>query len=167
DIDVVFAESAYPKLNVSGHDIVRAILAFGSKIGVVNALNFYVDLSGSRSLPSALALELQCSGVSIVNTASNGRQGAASKMLLADIFNHVMDDPTPSAALLVVSADPDLGYAISMLRLRGQELVLVCPTKVDTSLRRLSEGNTLDGDVLEISPCFGTPSPERGVEAGT
>jgi hypothetical protein len=80
DIDAISAESAPPKDSVSGYDIVRAVRTFGSEIGAFKTLRFYID--GSYRLPPPLASELQCSGVTIVNTMSGGRQGSASKMLL-------------------------------------------------------------------------------------
>ncbi|KAH6918917.1 hypothetical protein BKA70DRAFT_1214696 [Coprinopsis sp. MPI-PUGE-AT-0042] len=142
-------ESAHPKLNVSGYDVVRAIRALGSKIGVIKSLCYYIDLSASR-LPPLLTSELQCS-------VSDGREGAASKMLLADLFNHVMDNLNVPNAIMIVSGDPDLSYAVSMLRLRGREVALFCPGKADTNLLHLSEGNHLDGNTFELCPSLASP----------
>ncbi|KAH6918916.1 hypothetical protein BKA70DRAFT_1087950 [Coprinopsis sp. MPI-PUGE-AT-0042] len=76
------AESAFPNTSMSGYEVVKAIRTFTAKMGTVKSLRFYVDIAGSKVLSPGLRSELQCSGVSIMDTVSTGRQGAASKMLL-------------------------------------------------------------------------------------
>lgn len=81
------ADSAYPKATLRGFDVVKAIRAFAVKLGVIKGFRLYVDVVGAgpgRRFPAALASELQCSGVSIVDSVSNGRHGGSSKMLIGE-----------------------------------------------------------------------------------
>ena len=71
--------------------MVAALRAFGSKIGVIKSLQYYVDLTRAKALAPNLASELQTSAVTIFDTASNGRDGAASKMLLGRFIVLVFD----------------------------------------------------------------------------
>ncbi|KAH6918918.1 hypothetical protein BKA70DRAFT_1089032, partial [Coprinopsis sp. MPI-PUGE-AT-0042] len=76
-------ESAFPNASMSGYEVVKAIRAFTAKIGAIKSLRFYVDIASSKVLSPELRSELQCSGVSVIDTVSRGRQCAASKMLLS------------------------------------------------------------------------------------
>ncbi|KAH6918911.1 hypothetical protein BKA70DRAFT_33846 [Coprinopsis sp. MPI-PUGE-AT-0042] len=142
-------DSAFPNASSSGYEVAKAIQVFAANIGTIKSLRFYADVAGNQALSPALCSELQCAGVSIIDTVSAGRQGAASKMLLADVFIQALDDPAPCSVMIVISADPDLSYPISALRLRNRRVVLVCPSTVDPRFLQSADGTILEGDLLE------------------
>ncbi|KAH6918934.1 hypothetical protein BKA70DRAFT_1089129, partial [Coprinopsis sp. MPI-PUGE-AT-0042] len=148
-------DSARPKSTLGGFDVVKAIRALAGKLGVIKSLRLYVDIVGggpNRRFPAALASELQCSGVTIVDTVSGGRHGGPSKMLMTDLFLQAMDnteDDDEHQTALVVTADPDVGYALSLLRGRGHSVVLLCPSGTNSNLLKLDPASSLEGDMLE------------------
>jgi hypothetical protein len=80
-------DSAYPKATLGGFKVVKAIQTFARQLGMIKSMRCYVDVMGagpSRRFPAALASELQCSGVLIVDSVSNGRHGGSSKMLVGE-----------------------------------------------------------------------------------
>ncbi|KAG2020682.1 hypothetical protein CC2G_005990 [Coprinopsis cinerea AmutBmut pab1-1] len=143
---ILWDESASPKASLGGYTVVAAIRTFASRLGVIKAVKYYADISTNskaRILPG-LASELQCSGVSVIDTVSGGREGASSKMMLADCFILALDNPDPSKfVLVVITADPDTCYSISSLRLRGYCVPVICPLNTDVNIARLSDLRTL------------------------
>ncbi|KAH6918914.1 hypothetical protein BKA70DRAFT_1089116 [Coprinopsis sp. MPI-PUGE-AT-0042] len=150
-------ESAFPNANMSGYEVVKAVRTFAANIGPIMSLRFYVDIGGNESLSPGLRSELQCSGVSIIDTVACGRQCAASKMLSTDLFVHAVNNVDITSVIIVISADPDLGYPISMLRMRGEHVMLVCPAKVDSQFLHSVDGTILEGNVLEAVIPTATP----------
>ena len=87
DVFVFWDDTAQPKSGLGGLSVVKAIRSFASKMGTIKSLKFYVDVVGAgptRLLPSNVSSELQCSGVTIIDTVSNGRKGAPSKMMMGN-----------------------------------------------------------------------------------
>lgn len=72
--------SVSPK--VSGFGIARAIRSLVAPLGSIQTFKFYVDFSHPAAPSSSLASELQCSGVTVVDTASRGRPNASNKMMI-------------------------------------------------------------------------------------
>ncbi|KAJ2930087.1 hypothetical protein H1R20_g7011, partial [Candolleomyces eurysporus] len=97
-------------------------------LGELKSFKFYVDVNGTtRGSRSRFRSELKFAGVTIVDTASEGREGSPAKMVLTDTFVYALDNPAPQKVLLV-SGDPDLCYGISLLRLRGYQVYLLGPS---------------------------------------
>ncbi|KAG8921930.1 hypothetical protein FRC01_014728 [Tulasnella sp. 417] len=74
-----------------------------------------------------LRSELQSSGVSLTDCprASN-RKDVVDKMLLVDMLAFAMDNPAP-AVIVLISGDRDFVYAVSVLRHRKYDVVLIIP----------------------------------------
>ncbi|EAU88168.2 hypothetical protein CC1G_03840 [Coprinopsis cinerea okayama7 len=144
---ILWDESASPKAHVGGYNVVAAIRTLATRLGVIKAFNYYVDISSNdktRLLP-VLASELQCSGVSVIDTVSGGRDGASSKMMIADCFLLALDNPDPlNIVLLVLTSDPHLCYSVASLRSRGYCIPVLCPLAANSNITHLSEGYAFD-----------------------
>lgn len=69
--------------------------------------------------------DLQTSGVSIINVPRNGRKDVADKMMIVDVLTYAMDNLAANTTIVVISGDRDFAYAVSVLRLRQYEVVLI------------------------------------------
>jgi hypothetical protein len=77
------------------------------------------------------------------------------------------EDETKSRIALVVTADPDTGYALSLLRARGHHVVLLCPPMTDSNLLKVDPDLSFQGDMLEGMPHVAVaPSPSHVVSKG-
>lgn len=86
------------------------------------------------------------------------------EMAPADLFLRTMDYAeagTKPWAALVVTTDPDVGYTLSLLRSRGQNIVLLCPSDADSNLLKMDPTFLFEGDMLETPkyvPAGSSPS---------
>jgi hypothetical protein len=76
---------------------------------------------------------------------------------LADLFIHAINDSAILETMIVISADPDLGYPISTLRLRGRRILLFCPPTVDPHFLQSTDGIVLDVLAKWMPPAVGYP----------
>ncbi|TFK26430.1 hypothetical protein FA15DRAFT_755103, partial [Coprinopsis marcescibilis] len=149
DVHVFWDGSALPKPNLDGFKLARVIRSHALRFGVVKGVKLYTDISGEQNqLSKTLRSELQCSGVSVIDTVSAGRPAASSKMMLADIFVAALDNPNnkPNFTMVIITADPDIAYSLSMLRLRGYTIHLICPGEAHNNLSFLADETGFDDD---------------------
>ena len=64
-----------PTHGISGFRIVQAIRTFTDTIGLAQSFKLYSDVDSRDGLPPAFRNEVQCAGVTLVDTASQGRPG--------------------------------------------------------------------------------------------
>ncbi|KAJ2917663.1 hypothetical protein MD484_g2811, partial [Candolleomyces efflorescens] len=157
---VVFWDaSASPATGVSGFELARSIQAAARTLGEIKSFKFYVDVNGtSRGSYLQFRSDLKFAGVTVVDTVSEGREGSPAKALLTDTFVYALDNPAPQKVLLV-SGDPDLCYAISLLRLRGYDVYLIGPSGTNGNLSHF-HGNLEFNDLL-FAEDERTPSPPK------
>ncbi|KAF8212451.1 limkain-b1-type NYN domain-containing protein, partial [Mycena galopus ATCC 62051] len=108
-----------------GYEIVSGIRNVAHRFGPVKHFKAYMevpDLDTFRSL--SLRSELQSSGVSLTDCPHNGRKNVADQMIMVDMLAYAMDHPAP-ATLILISGDRDFAYAVSILRLRRYEVVVI------------------------------------------
>ncbi|EAU88170.1 hypothetical protein CC1G_03842 [Coprinopsis cinerea okayama7 len=167
EVSIFWDVSASPKSSLGGYNVASAIRNFATRFGVIKSFKFYMD--AGHGFPNSLASELQCSGVTIIDTVSNGRKGASSKMMLADCFILAMDNFSNSSDIVhvVITADPDLSYSISLLRFRGYHIIVICPPTSDRNVQRLAEGNGFDDDIFDFPSRDSFSSPDRGGSSGS
>ncbi|KAJ3572495.1 hypothetical protein NP233_g3048 [Leucocoprinus birnbaumii] len=113
--------------STSGYELVEKVRLLSQQLGVVKSFRGYADLTCfglSRSLH--LRSELQSSGVSLIDCPTTEHRSIASKTMIVDMLTHAVDNSPPST-LLVIAGNNDFAYAISILRLRRYDVVLVCP----------------------------------------
>ncbi|KAJ6541766.1 NYN domain-containing protein [Mycena capillaripes] len=70
-----------------------------------------------------LRSELQSSGVSLTHCPQNGKN-TVELMIMVDMLAYAMDHPAP-ATVILISGDRDFAYAVSILRLRRYEVVVI------------------------------------------
>lgn len=92
---------------------------------------------------TTLRSELQSSGVSLTDCPHNGRKDAADKMILVDMMAFALDNPPP-ATIVLISGDRDFVYALSTLRNRRYNIVLIVPNKGASIILR-SQANAVLG----------------------
>ncbi|KAJ7752060.1 DUF537-domain-containing protein [Mycena metata] len=110
------------------YEIVSAIRDVAHRYGPVKHFKAYMEVpetDTSRSL--GLRSELQSSGVSLTDCPHNGRKNVADHMIMVDMLAYAMDHPTP-ATIFLISGDRDFAYAVSVLRLRRFEVVVLSLT---------------------------------------
>ncbi|TFK26429.1 hypothetical protein FA15DRAFT_702884 [Coprinopsis marcescibilis] len=175
-VHVFWEESVLPKPDVGGSRLTRAIRTYASRLGRVNTIRLYADLSSNtQNLSTILRSELQCSGVTVIDTVSSGRPAAPSKMLIADLFLNAMDTTanTTNSVMLVITADPDIAYTISSLRGRGYHVHLLSPSPVNRNIAFLANNNNLDNPDIPFhaasanSPDSSTTSSTNGRGSGS
>ncbi|KAF5324947.1 hypothetical protein D9611_004358 [Ephemerocybe angulata] len=142
-VSVLWDASAKPEPGLSGFEVVNAIRAGADRMGTVKSLKLYLDISGDDAPSPAFRFQLQCAGVTLVDTASSGRIGSATKMILVDAFCHAFDETSTHHAMLIISADPDICYGVSLLRARGFQTYILSPGNSHCSLFEFH----LDGEV--------------------
>ncbi|KAE9389468.1 hypothetical protein BT96DRAFT_767496, partial [Gymnopus androsaceus JB14] len=126
--------------SLNGYELVQRIRDVAHEFGSVKLLKAYTELS-ERSINSprsiTLRSELQSSGVSITDCPHNGYKNVADQMIIADMLSFAMDNPTnPSnTTIFLISGDRDFAYALSVLRLRRYNVVVMAPSVVHPSLR--------------------------------
>ncbi|KAF9533393.1 limkain-b1-type NYN domain-containing protein, partial [Crepidotus variabilis] len=115
--------------NSSGYAVANSITSMARPFGRVRLFRAYLEITDQLSLRS----ELQSSGVSLVDCPHNGRKEVADKMILVDMLTYVIDNPTP-CTIIVISGDRDFAYALSMLKIRHFQMVLVTLPNAHVSL---------------------------------
>ncbi|KAJ7686599.1 NYN domain-containing protein, partial [Mycena olivaceomarginata] len=122
---VIHSENCHASSQVSGYEIASAIRNVAHRFGPVKHFKAYLEVPGSDG-PRSLNLrsELQSSGVSLTDCPHNGRKNVADQMIMVDMLAYATDHPAP-ATLILISGDRDFAYAVSVLRLRGYEVVVV------------------------------------------
>ena len=177
----------------------KGIRRLAQLYGSVKLFKAYLEISSLESgllTPRLLTLtsELQSSGVSLIHCPHNGRKDVADKMMLGkyplyflywyilmqqssvDMLGHAIDNPAPTTILLI-SGDRDFAYAVSVLRLRRYQVVLITLSNAHLSLTsQASVCHDWSSDILgvarpsspstavrEAKPCSRSPSVVRGL----
>ncbi|TFK42909.1 NYN domain-containing protein [Crucibulum laeve] len=126
--------SARPVSNMSGYDAVKSIASAAQTFGAIKLFKAYADFSGQTSTKMAsLRLEIQMSGVSVVDIPTTGRKTLADKIMMIDMIAHAMDHAYPQT-FLVITSDKDFAYAIGVLRLRRYRVVVLSSALTHASL---------------------------------
>lgn len=151
----------------------KGIRRLAQLYGSVTLFKAYLEISSLESgllTPRLLTLtsELQSSGVSLIHCPHNGRKDVADKMmlgkyalyfiywhtliqLLVDMLGHAIDNPAPTTIVLI-SGDRDFAYAISVLRLRRYQVVLITLSNSHLSLTsQASVCHDWSSDILGIA----------------
>ncbi|KAG9029665.1 hypothetical protein FS837_003499 [Tulasnella sp. UAMH 9824] len=122
-------ENCATPAGVPGYIVAEYIRNAAHRFGPVSIFKAYLELSTVDITPKMINLrsELQSSGVSLTDCprASN-RKDVVDKMLLVDMLAFAMDNPAP-AVIMLISGDRDFVYAVSVLRHRKYDVVLVVP----------------------------------------
>ncbi|KAJ7046568.1 DUF537-domain-containing protein [Mycena alexandri] len=121
-------ENCHASSQVSGYEIVSAIRDVAHRYGPVKHFKAYMEVPGADTFRSlSLRSELQCSGVSLTDCPHNGRKNVADQMIMVDMLAYAMDHPAP-ATIFLISGDRDFAYAVSVLRLRQFEVIILSLT---------------------------------------
>ncbi|KAG8217444.1 hypothetical protein J3R82DRAFT_5589 [Butyriboletus roseoflavus] len=111
-----------------GFDIVNNIGRVARIFGSVTTFRAYLDVSVQSSKPAVtLRSDLQSSGVSMIDCPHNGRKDVVDKMILVDMLAFAVDHPAP-ATIVLITGDRDYAYAVSILKLRNYQVILVTPS---------------------------------------
>ncbi|MFQ6126114.1 MAG: NYN domain-containing protein [Candidatus Heimdallarchaeota archaeon] len=115
-------ENCAPPRGMKGPDIVGNLRSTLQDFGVIRQINAYAEL---RLIPKDLRIELQRSGVHLIDVPSQEKD-AADKMIISDLIMFAVDNPSPQT-LALISGDRDYAYPLAKLRLRGYEVILLIP----------------------------------------
>lgn len=133
----------------AGYTVIDNIRQIAHNYGTVKLFKAYLELSeqnSSRSL--SLLSELQSCGVSLTDCPHNGRKDVADKMMIVDMLTYAIDTPAP-ATIILISGDRDFVYAVSILRFRRYNVVVIAPPTAHSSLKSgASDILDWDRDVL-------------------
>ncbi|KAF7304722.1 NYN domain-containing protein [Mycena kentingensis (nom. inval.)] len=136
--------------NVSGYQVVANVRNAAHKYGRIASLRAYWEVPDGTPKNLALRNELQSSGVSIVDTRSH----VAGQMLVVDMLTWAIDHPR--ATFFIITGDTDFAYAISTLRLRKYEIVVVSLSTNSSLKSQASVWLEWNRNVMGYPP--GTPS---------
>ncbi|KAG1756177.1 NYN domain-containing protein [Suillus occidentalis] len=119
-------ENCSPPLHSQGHAIVNGIRRIAHVFGYVTSFKAYLDISSQSPKSVGFRSDLQSSGVSMTDCPHNGRKDVVDKMILVDMLAFANDHPSP-ATVILIAGDRDYAYAVSTLRLRQYNVVLIVP----------------------------------------
>ncbi|KAG1891527.1 NYN domain-containing protein [Suillus subluteus] len=119
-------ENCSPPSNSQGHAIVNGIRRIAHVFGYVTSFKAYLDISSQSPKSVGFRSDLQSSGVSMTDCPHNGRKDVVDKMILVDMLAFSNDHPPP-ATIILIAGDRDYAYAVSTLRLRQYNVVLIVP----------------------------------------
>ncbi|KZT28230.1 hypothetical protein NEOLEDRAFT_1058893, partial [Neolentinus lepideus HHB14362 ss-1] len=123
---------------IAGDVLSGNIRSVAHQYGFVALFRAYIDLVLLVSPKSAIHRSaLQTSGVTLVDCPHNGRKDVADKMIIVDMLAFALDHPPP-ATIILISGDCDFAYAVSTLRLRGYNVVLIAPKSASSSIKSVS-----------------------------
>ncbi|KAF7338468.1 DUF537-domain-containing protein [Mycena venus] len=115
-------ENCHASSQVSGYEVVSGIRNVAHRFGPVKHFKAYTETLDTRSLGSRS--ELQSSGVSLTDCPHNGGKNVTDQMIMVDMLAYAMDHPAP-ATIILISGDREFAYAVSVLRLRRYEVVVI------------------------------------------
>ena len=122
-------------------NIREACLPYGSITtfkAYVEKADAYVSTPPTRPLHYAhpsLREQLQLYGVSLSYYSPSTRSTTGERQLLVDMMLFALDNPAPSTVIILITAEELSPYAISALRLRHYELILITPQNNGNPLR--------------------------------
>ncbi|KAG1778552.1 NYN domain-containing protein [Suillus placidus] len=119
-------ENCSPPLYSQGHAIVNGIRRIAHVFGYVTSFKAYLDISSQSPKSVGFRSDLQSSGVSMTDCPHSGRKDVVDKMILVDMLAFANDHPSP-ATIILIAGDRDYAYAVSTLRLRQYNVVLIVP----------------------------------------
>ncbi|KAF9533386.1 hypothetical protein CPB83DRAFT_902794 [Crepidotus variabilis] len=124
DIETTFA-SNWNTGSISTYEVISTLRATLDRYGQLRAIKAYWDYAGypQAATTSKLRSELSSSGVELIDCPGEGRKAAAIKKMLIDLVLHAWDHPAPHTFVLITS-DRDVGYGLSMLRMRHHRVIL-------------------------------------------
>ncbi|KDR73456.1 hypothetical protein GALMADRAFT_227905 [Galerina marginata CBS 339.88] len=119
---------------VSTYDVVKNVRAAVAPLGAIKAIRAYSDFGGAAlSRSTSVRSELSSSGVTLVDCPGEGRKELSAKIMIVDVLIHAWDHPPPYTFVLI-TADRDLAYAVSCLRMRNYGVVVVSPATAHRDL---------------------------------
>ncbi|TCD68928.1 hypothetical protein EIP91_009479 [Steccherinum ochraceum] len=158
-------ENCAPQTGGSGFGVAHRLRNIALKYGSIKSFKAYLpplaDQASDKS--KTLRAELQSSGVSLIDCQNNGRKDVADKMMLVDMMQFGWDNAAP-ATIVLVTADRDFAYGVSVLKMRHYRVILVAPTSgaVHETLKcQASAIYDWDTEVLG-KPVSGSYPPELG-----
>ncbi|OBZ75185.1 hypothetical protein A0H81_04566 [Grifola frondosa] len=123
----------------SATSIVNNLRNIAHRYGALNTFKAYLESSERSSLKSLpLRSELVSCGVSLIDCPHDGRKDVADKMMIVDMLAYAMDNST-SATVILISGDRDFAYALSILRQRQYQVVVISPKAGHLSLKSQAE----------------------------
>lgn len=180
---LVYVENCSPPSGCSGSIVADNIRHVAHDYGCVNVFKAYSELSTFSPKMVALRSELQSSGVSLIDCPHNGKKDVADKMMIGgfivlwrcqnvwtkqdlsvDMLTYAMDTPPP-ATIILITGDRDFAYAISILRWRKYNVVVIAPYTIHSSVK-FGASAVLDWDHVhrlgkQSSAAPDLDSPER------
>ncbi|KAG9048909.1 hypothetical protein FS837_011723 [Tulasnella sp. UAMH 9824] len=108
-------------------EAIEAIQNVAVASGSINCFNVYADLDRhpkKAGATASLRQQLHNAGVSVVDCPSNADKTVADKMIIVDLFAFAMRSRLPGT-VVVISADPDLAYTLSLLRQRRTKVTFI------------------------------------------
>lgn len=133
-------ENCRPPSNSTGQDVADAIRHLAHQFGgTIKTFRAYVGISDSASMmtgkSATLHSQLQLSGVSMIDCPHIGSKDVADIMMIVDIMTAAMDSVAEETTFVVITEDKDFTYALSTLRLRNYQVVLIHKDQAHPILR--------------------------------
>ncbi|KIO25038.1 hypothetical protein M407DRAFT_8599 [Tulasnella calospora MUT 4182] len=107
-------------------EALEAIQSVAVASGSINSFNVYVDPDRHSKVWRAASLrqQLHNAGVSVIDCSRQAGKTVADKMMIVDLFAFALRARLPGG-VVVISADPDLAYTLSLLRQRRFRVTLI------------------------------------------
>ncbi|KAI5124395.1 hypothetical protein M0805_008280 [Coniferiporia weirii] len=115
-----------PKM--SGYTVVGKIRQAALPLGGVSLFKAYMDVNSKTAEANRQDSEMQNSGVSLVHIPLSAKKEVIDKILLVDLLVFAFENQGP-ATIILITADNDITYALSVLRLRGHQIIIISPAE--------------------------------------
>ncbi|KAH8118066.1 NYN domain-containing protein [Phellopilus nigrolimitatus] len=126
-------ENCHPPSNMSGYEVARVIrqAVQSLQVGPISVFKAYMDVVLEGSKPKQVELQ---QSVTISHTPHNSKKEVADKAIITDFLVFALERQGPSIIVLI-TGDGDFNYALSVLRMRGHEVVIILPPRAHRSLQ--------------------------------
>ncbi|TFK53041.1 hypothetical protein OE88DRAFT_1734002 [Heliocybe sulcata] len=131
-------DNVRPPAPIAGNVLAGNLRALAHRYGSITMFKAYIK---HERLPSpksvAYRSALQASGVTLVDCPHNDCRDAADKVIIVDMLAFALDYPAP-ATIVLISGNCDFAYAVSTLRLRGYNVILVAPKAASLTIKSVA-----------------------------
>ncbi|KAF5330703.1 hypothetical protein D9619_005962 [Psilocybe cf. subviscida] len=116
-------------------EIVQNIRSSLFPYGTIKSFRAYGNFSGQALVRATnVRSDLLASGLTLMDCPNDGRKDLGVKIMIVDMITHAWNHTAPQTFALI-TADRDIAYCISTLRMRKYRVLVICPPGSHSDLK--------------------------------